>query len=127
MSSALRSVQRKSETTPFPARGKTDIPFDGWLKGKVALGKKIVDILNPNVNQKPNSFTLRKLHDLRRAYAANLQRLDVKLEIIEALLDHVSGTRAGMVGVYQRRRHEVEMREAVTTYEAWFTKVIASE
>lgn len=46
--------------------------------------------------------------------------MGVKLEVIEALLNHVSGTRAGIVGVYNRHRYEAEMREAVNTYEAWF-------
>jgi len=40
-----------------------------------------------------------------------LQKLGVKLEVIEALLNHVSGTRAGIVGVYQRHQYQEEMRE----------------
>ena len=64
------------------------------------------------------------LHDLRRTYATNLQRLGVKLEVIEALLNHISGTREGIVGVYNRHRYEAEMREAVITYEAWFNRTI---
>jgi hypothetical protein len=46
------------------------------------------------------------LHDLRRTYATNLRRLSVKLEVIEALINHVSGTRSGFVGVYQRHHYE---------------------
>ena len=44
-----------------------------------------------------------RLHDLRRSVATGLQRLGVRLEVIEAVLGHVSG-RAGIVGVYQRHR-----------------------
>ena len=48
----------------------------------------------------------------------------VKLEVIEALLNHVSGTRSGIVGVYQRHAYEAEMREAVTSYETWLQKLL---
>ncbi len=64
------------------------------------------------------------LHDLRRTYATNLQRLGIKLEVIEALLNHVSGTRAGIVGVYNRHRYEAEMVDAVTKHELWFSQTI---
>jgi integrase len=57
------------------------------------------------------------LHDLRRTFATGLQRLGVRLEVIEALLNHVSGTRAGIVGVYQRHSYTQEMREAIVLWE----------
>jgi hypothetical protein len=42
------------------------------------------------------------LHDLRRTLATGLQQLGVRLEITEAVLNHLSGSRAGIVGIYQR-------------------------
>jgi integrase len=59
---------------------------------------------------------------LRRTFATGLQRLGVRLEIIEALLNHASGTRAGLVGVYQRHHYEEEMR---ATMELWETHLLA--
>ncbi len=88
----------------FPARGRTDAPFNGWSKGKVALDKL-------------SGVTNWTLHDLRRTYATNLQKLGVKLEVIEALLNHVSGTRAGVIGIYQRHTFFDEMKEAVANWE----------
>ena len=41
-------------------------------------------------------------HDFRRTLATGLQRMGVRLEVIETVLGHVSGTRAGIVGTYQR-------------------------
>src|SRR5262249_51877675 len=41
------------------------------------------------------------LHDLRRTVASGLQRLGVRLEVTEAVLNHKSGSTAGIVGVYQ--------------------------
>jgi hypothetical protein len=56
------------------------------------------------------------LHDLRRTLATNLQKLGVKLEVTEAVLNHAGGSRAGIVGVYQRHDWAIEKRAAL---EAW--------
>jgi hypothetical protein len=57
------------------------------------------------------------LHDCRRAIATGLQRLGTRLEVIEAVLNHVSGTRAGIVGIYQRYDYHAEKREALEKWE----------
>jgi hypothetical protein len=56
------------------------------------------------------------LHDLRRTAATGMQRLGFRLEVIEAALGHVGGSRAGIVGVYQRFAFLDETREAL---DAW--------
>ena len=39
--------------------------------------------------------------------------MGTRLEVIETVLGHVSGSRAGIIGVYQKHRFETEAREAV--------------
>jgi integrase len=56
------------------------------------------------------------LHDIRRTVASGLQRLGVRLEVTEAVLNHRSGSTAGIVGVYQRHDYADEKRTAL---EAW--------
>jgi integrase len=115
LSCALLQASMTASSSPFlfPARGSDGkTPFNGWSKAKAQLDAKA------NIE----AWTL---HDLRRTYATNLQRLGIRLEVIEALLNHISGTRAGIVGVYQRHRYEVEMREAVNVYESWLQSIIA--
>ena len=63
-----------------------------------------------------------RLHDLRRTMATGLQRLGVRLEVTEQVLNHVSGSRAGIVGVYQRHDFVSEKRAAL---EAWSEHVEA--
>jgi integrase len=65
-----------------------------------------------------------RLHDLRRTVATGMQRLGARLEAIEAVLGHVSGTRAGIVGVYQRHRFEAEAREALTAWGAHLDRLL---
>jgi integrase len=54
-----------------------------------------------------------RLHDLRRSFATNQQRLGTKLEVTEELLGHRSGSRSGVIGVYQRFDFADEQRLAL--------------
>lgn len=60
-------------------------------------------------------------HDIRRSVATGLQRLGTRLEVTEAILNHVSGSRAGIVGVYQRHDWLDEKRAALT---AWAANIV---
>jgi integrase len=53
------------------------------------------------------------LHDLRRTCATGMAELGVQPHIIEAVLNHVSGHKAGVAGIYNRARYEGEMRAAL--------------
>ncbi len=59
------------------------------------------------------------LHDLRRTFASGLASLGVQLPVIERLLNHVSGSFGGIVGVYQRYDFMPEMREAIAKWEKY--------
>jgi integrase len=56
------------------------------------------------------------LHDIRRSVASGLQRLGVRLEVTEAVLNHRSGSTAGIVGVYQRHDYASEKRDALARW-----------
>jgi hypothetical protein len=62
------------------------------------------------------------LPDLRRTVATGLQRLGVRLEVTEAVLNHVSGSRGGIAGVYQRHDWASEKRAAL---DAWGGHIMA--
>jgi integrase len=101
----LRGVHKVSGLV-FPGlRG----PFNGWSKAKASLDGK-------------SAVADWRLHDLRRTMATGLQRLGVRLEVTEQVLGHVSGTRAGIVGVYQRHDFALEKRAAL---QAWGAHVLA--
>jgi integrase len=95
----------------FAARGNSNNFFNGWSKSKVALDRKL------NIDP----WTI---HDLRRTFATNTARLGVRLEVTERLLNHVSGSLGGIVGVYQRHDFHPEMREAVERYENWLSNLL---
>jgi integrase len=63
-----------------------------------------------------------RLHDLRRTVASGMQRLGIKLEVTEKVLNHRSGSFGGIVGVYQQHDYADETRAAL---DAWGRFVIA--
>ena len=56
------------------------------------------------------------IHDLRRSFASGCAGLGVALPVIERALNHVSGSFAGIVGVYQRHGFAAERRVAMDTW-----------
>jgi integrase len=83
--------------------GQRGTPFSGWSKSKAELDAK-------------SGVTGWRLHDIRRTVATGLQRLGVRLEVTEAILGHVSGSRAGIVGIYQRHEWADEKRVALNAW-----------
>ena len=79
--------RRENLSLVFP--GERGTSFSGWSKAKTQLDTG-------------SGVSGWWLHDLRRTLATGLQRLGVRLEVTEAVLNHLSGSRAGIVGIYQR-------------------------
>jgi integrase len=66
------------------------------------------------------------IHDLRRTFATKLAEMQTPIHVTEKLLNHVSGTRRGLVSVYQRYEYEPERREAVEKLAGEIRRIIAS-
>ena len=62
------------------------------------------------------------IHDLRRSVATHMGELGVMPHIIEAVLNHVSGFRRGVAGVYNRSKLEPQKRAAL---ELWAEHLMA--
>ena len=65
------------------------------------------------------------LHDIRRTVATGLQRLGVRFEVTEAVLNHVSGAKGGIAGVYQRHDWKAEKRTALGAWAHHVAELIA--
>lgn len=93
----------------FRGRGK-ETPFDGWSKCKPKLEERAA----------VHDWTL---HDLRRTFASGLAARGVQIPVIERLLNHISGSFGGIVGVYQRYDYMLEMRDAIEKWEHHVLKI----
>lgn len=102
-------VGERKEGKLFPARGHAEHAPSGFSRSWA----RIREAVEMGLRRPAERFTM---HDLRRTGATGLQRLGVRLEVTEAVLNHVSGSRGGIVGVYQRHHFTDEKRHAL---EAW--------
>jgi integrase len=59
-----------------------------------------------------------RLHDLRRTCATGMAELGVAPHVVEAVLNHVSGARAGVAGIYNKAAYSEERRAALARWAA---------
>jgi integrase len=52
-------------------------------------------------------------HDIRRTVATGMASIGVQPHIVEAVLNHISGAKAGVAGIYNRAAYEPEKRRAL--------------
>ncbi len=52
----------------------------------------------------------------RRSFATHASGLGIQPHIIEVILNHVSGFRAGVAGIYNRQAYEAEKRTALALW-----------
>ena len=57
-----------------------------------------------------------RLHDLRRTFATGLQKLGTPLQVTEAALNHISGSKKGVAAIYLRHDYKDEKAAAVTAW-----------
>lgn len=112
----LKTVKRRRGAA-FVFEGPRETAVTGFGKFKGRLDSALAKIAK-EAGEKVAPWVL---HDLRRSMATGLQRLGVRLEVTEALLNHVSGSRSGIVGVYQRHGWESEKGAAM---KAWTAHVL---
>lgn len=107
-----RDVGEFEEDSPklLPARGNPKSGPSGFSKAM----RRIRDKLEEKIGEPVPHWVL---HDLRRTMATGLQRLGVRLEVTEAVLNHISGSRAGIVGIYQRHDYFEEKKAALRAWE----------
>ncbi len=106
------------DSSAWPSAGwvfttRMDRPVSGHSKAKRLLDTAVAKIAENDGILLPPAW---RLHDARRTVATGLQRLGVRFEVTEAVLNHVSGSKSGIAGVYQLHGWGLEKRAAL---EAW--------
>lgn len=111
---AAMAIVERVECRPGNDRmfGKSDGGFGGWSKAKAALDRRIA------VGRAATAGPMAPwcVHDLRRTVATRMAELGVLPHVIEALLNHVSGNKAGVAGIYNRSKYEHETRAALVLW-----------
>jgi integrase len=91
-------------------------PFSGWSKSKAQLDEAIVAALAKTHDEKAPVLVPWVLHDIRRTVATRMADIGVQPHIIEAVLNHVSGHKAGVAGTYNRSLYAPEKAAALTLW-----------
>jgi len=103
----------------FSTTGNT--PVSGWSKIKARLDTAMIEKMREDAKAEGLNPVKCKLppwrfHDLRRTCATGMAEIGIAPCIIEACLNHISGARAGVAGVYNRAAYAAEKKAAL---EAW--------
>jgi integrase len=113
-------AQRPFADSPFlfSARGR---PPSGFAKAKERLDKSVT---KQNGGKPIEHWTF---HDLRRTAASGMAKIGVDLPVIEKVLNHVSGSFAGIVGIYQRHDFAAEKRAALGSWAARVAAIVGRQ
>lgn len=99
-----------------------DTHISGYSRAKARLDAEIAKLAQKDAAERgdgsePLAVAPWRIHDARRTLATGFQRLGIRFEVTEAVLNHTSGaSRSGIAAVYQRHNWIEEKRSAL---EAW--------
>jgi integrase len=63
-------------------------------------------------------------HDARRTVATTMAEMGIEPHVIEALLNHISGFKAGVAGTYNRASYEPAKRSALERWGQYLQRLI---
>jgi integrase len=103
---ALAQLPKRRTTWPFVFGRRKASGFTGWSRCKARLDER-------------SGVTAWTLHDLRRSFVTHAaERRLAHTDVIEAFINHASGVRGGVAGVYNRSHL---WNERVALAKAWAT------
>jgi integrase len=115
---AILDARRAEQTamgikTPFVFATSGSKPFAQWSRSKTRLDAR-APLAEPW-----------RLHDLRRSFVTHCaDRLRIAPHVIEVAVNHVSGSRAGVAGIYNRAEHLDERRTALDAWAEYLLRMV---
>lgn len=91
--------------------------FSGWSKSKAALDARIQETTG-------TALPHWTVHDLRRTAATRMADLGIAPHVIEAVLNHVSGHKGGIAGIYNRALYSAEKGQALALWADHLTALV---
>jgi integrase len=93
-------------------------PFSGWSQSKARLDARIAALRGEPMAEW-------HLHDLRRSTVTNMAEIGIEPHIIEAVVNHASGHKAGVAGTYNHAAYRQPKREALQRWADWLLAEVA--
>jgi integrase len=88
--------------------------FNNWHKAKIALDQRC-------------QIAPWRLHDLRRTAATRMADIGIQPHIIEQVLNHQSGHKAGVAGIYNRSAYTREVKNALAIWADHVACIVSGE
>ena len=114
---SLLKAQARSDGREF-VFGEGAGPYSGLSQRKAALDKDIARLRGG----KPLPAWVH--HDLRRSTATGMAEIGIQPHIIEAVLNHVSGHKGGIAGIYNRAQYGPEKAQALARWDQRIRKLV---
>jgi integrase len=108
---AILAARPRTERNLVFGAGASQHGFNGWSAAKGALDARL--------NIEPWTH-----HDLRRAVATHMNEIGILPHVVEAVLNHASGAKAGIAGVYNRASYEADKATALLRWGEALTAAI---
>jgi integrase len=113
-------LNRRSRNGEFIFGRTLGRPFGGWAKCKAKLDQRIKEM-----GGKLAHWTH---HDLRRTVATKMaDELGIAPHIIEAILNHISGHKAGVAGIYNRASYTEEKKRALQRWADYIEEIVSGK
>ena len=121
---AIAELDRVACGDRWPRRGRVFPTSSGAGFTAYAKEKKKLDKLVSGDGSDP--LPPWRLHDLRRTLATGFQRLGVRFEVTEAVLNHVGISKSGVAGIYQRHDWREEKAQAMNMWNSHILFILAA-
>lgn len=111
----IKSTERTVDS-PFLLTTTGVTPISGFSGAKEMLDKAIRKVAVEEAAEnggEPIEVAPWRIHDIRRTVASGMAKLGVSIAVAEKVMNHVSGTFSGIVGVYQHHDFLPEKRHAL--------------
>ena len=103
--------------------GRGTGPFSGWSRCKKRLDAQLARSADNQLGVEGKGSLNWRLHDLRRTVVTGMaEELNVLPHVIESVVNHLSGHKSGVAGIYNRATYGKEKRAAL---QAWANHVEA--
>ncbi|VTZ28464.1 Integrase (fragment) [Methylocella tundrae] len=115
----MKALPRVSSKAGYVFTTNGTTPVSGFARAKLRLDQELARTMP--------GMPAWVIHDLRRTFASGAARLGINLPVIEKVLNHVSGSFRGIVGVYQRHSFADEKRAALETWGRFVATLVSGE
>ncbi|WP_191058458.1 tyrosine-type recombinase/integrase [Geminicoccus harenae] len=131
----LATIERRDGRSHIFGRGAGG--YSGYSRSKVALDHRLATVRaeerrgrplrpdeRPAVEDKLPSWVL---HDLRRTAVTMMAEIGIPPHVVEAIVNHVSGHKAGVAGIYNRATYAGEKRQALERWANHIDEIVSGQ